>query len=318
MLSPRGPLSLPSTPSQNPAPWCCPGPGEGLGVESGPGVSKEPAKDSQKMLGHLSTKAGAGTRLGGTEGGGLGKGRKGCRGQGVQGPYQAPGFVVVQVNKSSDVIFAFLVLGIHELLGFLVAKLHIIPTAPPLPGGALCARPRRGRGGRPAPCQLAATLQQLAHAAGLRDGVAHSSRRDGVHEGCFTDICRRTREQTGPGCGVSSSKQSTTPWLTSMGLPRSPSSCARCCSLGNAPTLERAAWSRRCLLQADLKILGDGQALPVFLHSAVERQQVSHLLLQVWVLPHSKEGSSESRGWSQMTTWYPQLPHTTLQYPCKQ
>lgn len=71
-------------------------------------------------------------------------------------------------------------------------------------------------------------------------------------------------------------------------------------------------------MQADLKRLGDGQALPVFLHSAVERQQISHLLLQVWVLPHREEGSSESREWSRVTRWYPQLPHTTLQYPSKQ
>lgn len=65
-------------------------------------------------------------------------------GQGVRGPYQASGFIVVQVNKSSDVIFALLALGIHELLGFLIAKLHIIPAAPPLPGCALGARTRRG------------------------------------------------------------------------------------------------------------------------------------------------------------------------------
>lgn len=71
-------------------------------------------------------------------------------------------------------------------------------------------------------------------------------------------------------------------------------------------------------MQADLKTLENGQALPMFLHSAVERQQISNLVLQIWVLPHRKEGSSESRGWSQVTGWYPQLPHTTLQYPSEQ
>jgi len=122
----------------------------------------------------------------------LGRGTGGGGGQGVWGPYQAPGFVVVQVDKSSDVIFAFLALGIHELLGFLVAELHVVPAAPPLPGRALSAWTRCGRGGSPAPRQLAAALQQLAHAAGLRDGMAHPGCRDGVHEGCLPDICRGT------------------------------------------------------------------------------------------------------------------------------
>lgn len=169
-----------------------------------------------------------------------GWGSDACAGQGGQGPYQAPGFVVVQVDESSDVIFAFLALGIHELLGFLVAKLHVVPTAPPFPGRALRARTRCGRGGSPAPCQLAAALQQLTHAAGLRDGVAHPGCRDGVHEGCLPDICRGIagvgmRGQLWQRLCVQS-----IPPLTPRGcsdLPFSPFLCALYCCLGQEPPL---------------------------------------------------------------------------------
>lgn len=234
MLSPRVPLSLPSAPRQNPAPL-------GAALARGWTVARRFPVILQRMPKRywvifqpkLVRVPGLGTPK--VEGW---AGHKGCRGQGVQWPYQAPGFVVVQVDKSSDVIFAFLVLGIHELLGFLVAKLHIIPTAPPLPGGALCAWPRCGRGGGPAPCQLTATLQQLAHAAGLRDGVAHSSRRDGVHKGCFADICRRT-DRAGVWGPLQQARHHPLADIPGAQTPRSPSSYV----LGAVPWLMHPPWN---------------------------------------------------------------------------
>lgn len=233
----------------------------------------------------------------------------------MQGPYQAPGFVVVQVDKSSDVIFAFLVLGIHELLGFLVAELHIIPTAPPLPGGALCAWPRGGRGGGPAPCQLTATLQQLAHAAGLRDGVAHPSRRDGIHKGCFTDICRRT-DRAGIWGQLQQAKHH--PQLTSQGLippllplrMRSVLFPGRCTHPG-AGCLEQE-------LPLASRFEDCGTVRPCQCSST-----------QLWRGNKSPTSSCKSgccpigkreaqRAELQVTRWHPQLPHTILQYLSKQ
>lgn len=99
----------------------------------------------------------------------------------------------MEIDQRPDVTLALFPLGIHELLGLLVAKLHIVSAAAPLPldslargggGGGGGGRP----GGSPAPGRLTATLQQLPHTAGLRYRVGHPSRRDGVHKRCLPDV----------------------------------------------------------------------------------------------------------------------------------
>lgn len=48
-------------------------------------------------------------------------------------PYQAPCFIVVQIDKGPDVTLATLALSVHELAGFLIAKVNIVSTATPFP-----------------------------------------------------------------------------------------------------------------------------------------------------------------------------------------
>lgn len=54
--------------------------------------------------------------------------------------YQPPGLVVVQVNEGPDVALASSSLCVHELLRLLVAKLHVVAAAAPLPLGPVARR----------------------------------------------------------------------------------------------------------------------------------------------------------------------------------
>lgn len=47
--------------------------------------------------------------------------------------YQSSGLIIMKVYQCADVTLALPPSGIHELFGLLVAELHIVSAAPPLP-----------------------------------------------------------------------------------------------------------------------------------------------------------------------------------------
>ena len=100
----------------------------------------------------------------------------------------------MQVDQRPDVALAPSPLGVHKLFGLLVSELHVVAAASPLPldsvprGGGR-RRPRR----RSVPGRLAATLQEVAHTAGLGHGVGDAGRRDGVNERRLPDIYGREK-----------------------------------------------------------------------------------------------------------------------------
>lgn len=103
----------------------------------------------------------------------------------------------MEIDECADVALALSAFGIHELFGLLVAKLDIVATAAPLPLHPLCVGDARGPGwGGAAAGRLTATLQQLPHAAGLRDRMRDPRRCDGVHKRRLTDICHDTHKHT--------------------------------------------------------------------------------------------------------------------------
>lgn len=47
--------------------------------------------------------------------------------------YQSSSLIIMKVYQRADVTLALPPPGVHELLGLLVAELHVISAAPPLP-----------------------------------------------------------------------------------------------------------------------------------------------------------------------------------------
>lgn len=47
--------------------------------------------------------------------------------------YQSTGFIIMKVYQRADVTLSLPPPGVHKLLGLLIAELHVVSTATPLP-----------------------------------------------------------------------------------------------------------------------------------------------------------------------------------------
>lgn len=114
--------------------------------------------------------------------------------------YQPACLIVVKLHQHTDVSTSPLVLRIHKEPRLLIPEVHVIAAASPLPGstailGSCEARGSRGAWQAQGPWRglpagrLAATLQQLAHGAGLCDRVAGACGSNSKHEGSLPDVC---------------------------------------------------------------------------------------------------------------------------------
>lgn len=122
--------------------------------------------------------------------------------------YKSPNFIVVQVDQRAGVMSCFQ--GIHEELGNLLPKLHVVTASSPDPASATCRTDRlehrsapncavrcvgtEGRGqcvlgwsltDAAVPGVVTAAALEVSQAAVPGEGVHHPGRADGVHKGGF-------------------------------------------------------------------------------------------------------------------------------------